>query len=115
MSGLNEPFSRDFLALEPKRLLQWEMDSEGRAVLLRPKFGSGRLGRILLSWFGPAHYRIRLDEVGTAIWVCLDGETPLVTVASELKKKFGSRVEPAEERLQRFVDDMIRKKLIEVN
>ena len=113
MSGLNEPLSQEFLALEPKRLLKWEMDSDGRAVLLRPKFGSGLLGRILLSWFGSSHYRIRLDEVGTAIWVCLDGETPLVTVLSELKK-FGSRVEPAEERLRMFVDDMIRKKLIEV-
>ena len=111
---MNEPFSRDFLALEPKRLLKWEMDSDGRAVLLRPKFGSGRLGRILLSWFGPSHYRIRLDEVGTAVWVCLDGGTPLDEVVSELKKKFGSRIDPAEERVQMFVDDMIRKKLIEV-
>ena len=111
---MNEPLSQEFLALEPRRLLEWKTDSESRAVLLRPKFGSGLLGRILLSWFGPSHYRIRLDEVGTAIWVCLDGETPLVTVLSELKKKFGSRVEPAEERLRMFVDDMIRKKLIEV-
>ena len=115
MSGLNDPPSGDFLALEPKRRLKWEMDSKGRAVLLRPKFGSGRLGRILLNWFGPSHYRIRLDEVGTAVWVCLDGETPLVAVASELKRKFGSQVEPAEERLQMFVDDMIRKKLIRVD
>ena len=91
------------------------MDSESRAVLLRPKFGSGLLSRILLTWFGPSQYRIRLDEVGTAVWVCLDGETPLVTVLSELETKFGSRVEPAEERLQTFVDDMIRRKLIDVN
>ena len=107
--------SLDFLALEPRRLLEWEMDSRSRAVLLRPKFGSGLLGRILLTWFGPSHYRIRLDEVGTAVWVCLDGETQLAAVLSELKKKFGSRVEPAEERLQTFVDDMIHRKLIEVN
>ena len=111
---MNEPLSQEFLALEPRRLLEWEMDSQSRAVLLRPKFGSGLLGRTVLSWFGPSHYRIRLDEVGTAIWVCLDGETPLATVLSELKKEFGSRVEPAEERLRMFVDDMIRKKLIEV-
>ncbi len=111
---MNEPGSRPFLALEPRRLLAWEMDSQDRAVLLRPKFGSGRLGRILLSWLGPSHYRIRLDELGTAVWVQLDGETPLVAVASELKKEFGSRIEPAEERLQMFVDDMIRRKLIEV-
>ena len=112
---MNEPLSLQFLALEPRRLLHWETDSEGRAVLLRPKFGSGLLGRILLSWFGPSHYRIRLDEVGSAVWVFLDGETPLVTVLSELKKKFGSRVEPAEERLRVFVDDMIRRKLIGVD
>ncbi len=115
MSGLNEPLPQDFLALEPRRLLEWETDSASRAVLLRPKFGSGLVGRILLSWFGPSHYRIRLDEVGTAVWVCLDGKTPLATVLSELKKRFGSRVEPAEERLRMFVEDMIRRKLVEVN
>ena len=112
MSRLNEPLSQEFLALRPRRLLEWETDSESRAVLLRPKFGTGLLGRILLSWLGPSHYRIRLDEVGTTVWVCLDGETPLATVLSEVKKKFGSRVEPAAERLRMFVDDMIRRKLI---
>ena len=114
MSGLNEAVSPDFLVLQPRRLLEWETDSEGRAVLLRPRFGSGLLGRVLLSWLSPSPYRIRLDEVGTAVWVRLDGETPLVAVLSELQEEFGSRVEPAGERLRMFVDDMIRRKLIEV-
>ena len=36
-------------------------------------------------------------------------------IVPELKREFGSRVEPAEERLRMFVDDMLRRKLIEVN
>ncbi len=103
-----------FFALKPRRLLDWQLDAEGKAVLLRPKFGSGVPGRFLSRWFGPSHYRIRLDSVGTAVWLGLDGEKPLAALLRELRKEFGSRVEPADQRLKLFIDDMIRKRLIEV-
>ena len=58
------------------------------------------------------HYRIRLDDVGTFVWKACDGRTPIALIAERLREQFGSSVEPAEQRLSRFVGQMRRSKLL---
>ncbi len=101
------------LSLRPKRALEWEEDAEGRAVLLRPKFGSGKVGRWLQDFFNAGFYRIRLDAMGTLVWKSCDGDTPLSDVAERLRREFGKEIEPAEDRLWHFVRQMNRARLIE--
>lgn len=98
----------------PRRRLDWRELEDGRSVVLRPQFGAGRIGRWLAAKLGDFCYRIRLDDVGTFIWKACDGETPLVEVARRLRAEFGPRVEPAEERLARFVQSMLRSRMIEM-
>lgn len=98
----------------PRRRLDWRDLDDGRCVVLRPKFGEGRIGRWLASKLGDSFYRIRLDDVGTFIWRACDGETPLTEIAGRLRAEFGERVEPAEERLARFVQSMLRSRMIGV-
>ncbi len=102
-----------FLAARPKRALEWEEDADGRAVLLRPRFGAARAGRWLQNWLRLSPYKIRLDEVGTLVWKSIDGQTPLAEVAERLRREFGAKVEPAEKRLEQFVRQMTRGRLIE--
>ena len=80
---------------------------------MRPKFGEGRIGRWFASKLGDPCYHIRLDDVGTFIWKACDGGTPLTDIARRLRDEFGDRVEPAEERLARFVQSMLRSRMIE--
>lgn len=101
------------LTLQPKRALDWEEDGEGRAVLLRPKFGSGKLGRWLQGLLNAGFYRIRLDPMGTLVWKSCDGDTPLSEVAQRLRRQFGDEIEPAEDRLWHFIRQMNRARLIE--
>ena len=96
----------------PRRRLDWREQDDGRCVVLRPKLGEGRIGRWLASTLGDPCYRIRLDDVGTFIWKRCDGETPLAEIAARLRAEFGARVEPAEERLARFVQSMLRSRMI---
>lgn len=98
----------------PRRRLDWRDVGDGRCVVLRPGLGEGRVGRWLAARLGNPCYRIRLDDVGTFIWKACDGETPLVAIAVRLRDAFGDRVEPAEERLARFVQTMVRSRMIEV-
>ncbi len=98
----------------PRRLLDWRDLDDRRCVVLRPKFGEGRIGRWLASKLGDSFYRIRLDDVGTFIWKACDGETPLTEISERLRQEFGERVEPAEERLARFVQSMLRSRMIGV-
>ena len=97
----------------PRRRLDWRDPGDGRAVVLRPKFGESRAGRWLAARLGDPCYRIRLDEVGAFIWRACDGETPLLEIAARLRAEFGARVEPAEERLARFVQTMLRSRMVE--
>ena len=84
-----------------------------RYHVLRPKLGDSRIGRWLAARLGAPCYRIRLDDIGTIIWKACDGETPLTEMGRRLRDAFGERVEPAGERLARFVRMMLRSRMIE--
>ena len=103
-----------FWNARPRRRLDWRDLDDGRCVVLRPRFGEGGVGRWLAARLGNPCYRIRLDDVGSFIWKTCDGETPLTVIAGRLRAEFGGRVEPAEERLARFVQSMLRSRMIEV-
>jgi len=95
----------------PRRLLEWR-EEDGRCVLLRPRFGTSRPGRWLAGLWGDPYYRIRLDEVGTLVWKACDGRTSLAEIARAMRSAFGARVEPADERLARFVRRMLDGRMI---
>lgn len=97
----------------PRRRLEWEEDEQGRALVLRPKFGEGRWGSWIASHVKNPYYRIRLDEVGTLVWKSCDGATEVSEIAERMRRQFGARIEPAEERLYRFLRQMYRSRLIE--
>jgi len=93
----------NLLTLAPYRLARWE-EVDGRVVVLRPKPTTGGLrgavDRMLHKLSTP---RIRLDEIGSFAWIQLDGNRTVGEVANLLRKEFGERVEPAEERLGHLV------------
>ncbi len=103
-----------FWNTRPRRRLDWRQLESGNCVVLRPRFGPGRIGRWLAEKLGDPCYRIRLDDVGTFIWRACDGDTSLTEIAGRLRAEFGGRVEPAEERLARFVHSMLRSRMIDV-
>ena len=103
-----------FWHARPRRCLDWRDAGEGRCVVLRPKLGESRAGRWLASRLGDPYYRIRLDDVGAFIWKACDGETPLAAIRDRMREAFGARVEPADERLGRFVQSLVRSRMIEL-
>ena len=106
--------SEAFWNARPRRLLDWRDIGEGRCVVLRPKLGESRAGRWLAFRLADPCYRIRLDDVGAFIWKACDGETPLTAILDRMRDAFGARVEPADERLGRFVQSMVRSRMIEM-
>ena len=84
-------------------------------IVLRPRFGEGKVGRWLASALGLSPYRIRLDDVGTLVWKNCDGTVSAQEIANKLRDQFGEKVEPAEDRLHHFITQMTRARMIEVN
>ncbi len=103
------------LNYQPRRLLEWQEDQTGQAVLLRPKFGESRLARWCSKYFQNPHYRIRLDDIGTLVWKSCDGSTTLSSILQSMREHFGTGIEPAEERLWQFLQTMLRSRLIELS
>lgn len=98
----------------PRRRLDWREAEDGRCVVLRPRLGESRAGRWLAARLGNPCYRIRLDDIGTLVWKACDGQTPLAEIARCLRARFGAQAEPAEQRLARFVQTMLRSRMIEL-
>ena len=84
-------------------------------MLLRPRLGSSRLAHWVAGLGGDAYYRIRLDDVGTLVWKACDGETSLAAICTEMRDRFGDRVEPADQRLARFMRQMLKGRMIAIS
>ena len=99
----------NLLGLAPRRAAEWEK-VEGRVVVLRPdpvRGGfSGLMNRFLHVM---SSHRIRLDEVGSFAWSHFDGSRTVAEVGELVRKEFGERVEPVEERLGHLVWAMRRE------
>lgn len=98
----------------PKHVIGWEDGHDGLAVLLVPRFKNG----LLEKWFGrkinKPCIRVTLDEIGTFAWKKIDGQTKFESILTDMKTHFGSKVEPAEERLQKFFTILSKDKFVEL-
>lgn len=57
-------------------------------------------------------HKIDLDEVGSFIWKLCDGKKNIEQIIENTKEEFGDRVEPAKERVELFINQMNKTKLI---
>jgi hypothetical protein len=103
---------QNFWELKPTRLEKWETISENKVVVLVPKFRNLLLKKWFLPRLSKSFVRVNLDEIGSTIWLHCDGATTVQTIAEELKKKFGDKIEPIEERLVKFFHQIERGDLI---
>lgn len=105
---------RWFWSCRPVQRLRWRELEDGRVVVLRPPFGGSRIGRGLASVLGLRDDRIRLDEIGAAVWKRCDGRTTAGEITREVQGRFGSRIQPADERVQTFIVQMSRARMIDI-
>lgn len=84
----------------------------GRVTLKVPRFES-RLARRLLGWLNRSPtVDFRLDEIGSFVWLKMDGRRTIGRIGEEARAHFGARVEPAYERVALFCRNLSRDGLI---
>ncbi len=106
------PDEVNLLDLVPVQNLAWESDETGRVVLLKPKIKNAFLARHLLPRMRKPHYKIRLDEIGSAFWLRCDGQRSIQAIAELQKREFGDAVEPLYERISRFLRTLEKNRFI---
>lgn len=99
------------LASVPVRAVPFVTREEGLVTLLRPKFVSPWLAW-LQNFLSKPVFRVKLDEVGSFIWMQADGQRTVAEVCALLQARFGDRVEPVQERALTFIYQMMEGRFL---
>jgi len=103
----------NLLDMTPRREVEWEEDAEGRVTLVRERpaiRGPRSLGLWLSFMMAPP--RIRLDEVGSFVWLHMSGSRDVRELALLVRAEFGDRVEPVNSRLGQLIRLLKRERFV---
>jgi len=96
----------------PERNRRWLSSGPGDVRVLEPRYGHTALGRWLARNLRRPDIEIKLDELGSAVWEACDGRATVGDIVRHVRDRFGDRIEPAHERLGRFLHQLARNRLI---
>jgi hypothetical protein len=102
----------DISGLAPERAAIWT-EVAGRVVIERPRPTGhgveGLLKRLRFLWTAK---RLRLDALGSFAWKHLDGSRTVSEITEAMRREFGETAEPADERVELFLDLLYREELM---
>lgn len=100
------------LDLIPVCMKEYREEDDGTLTLIVPKFRNEKFGK----WFMPKKkslwFSIHLDELGSAVWLEIDGKRSVAEIIGRLKEKFGEKISPASERVTTFVTQLYAQRYI---
>lgn len=99
------------LDLTPFRKIEHKTEDNGLVTLLYPKFKNSKVSKFMLGNKTP-HIQMKLDEIGTASWLLIDGKKNAGRIANELSEKFGEKIQPVHDRLGKFLSLLYNNKYI---
>ena len=95
----------------PFRICEFEK-KDGLVIVLFKKTKPTFIEKIFFKKLIDKPYKIDLDEIGSFIWEFCDGKNTVEEIMKKTKEHFGERVEPVEERVEKFVHQLNKNKLI---
>ncbi len=104
MKRTNKKIADNYLDKVPAiaRDLDWDITEDGIVVVHQKN--TGFYAKIAQKFFyTPETSHIRLDEFGSFVWQCIDGESTVFEIGEKVKKEFGEKAEPLYERLSQFI------------
>jgi hypothetical protein len=102
----------NYLELTPIRSVEFESDLNNQITLLLPKFTSTFAKKYIVPRLKTKVFRLKLDELGSASWIAIDGNKNVSAIADELLVSIGEKIQPAEERLTKFLTLLYEQRYI---
>ncbi len=101
----------NLLLMKPKRNPNIEWDHEDKIILKIKR--SNKIDKLMNKLFKtPNVLTVELDEIGSFVWSKCDGERNIGDIAEELDFKFGEKINPAIERLIKYISILMNNKFI---
>lgn len=103
--------AKSLLELTPLSKIEHQEESDNLITLLYPKFKNPKVSKFMLGGKSP-YIHLKLDEIGTASWLLIDGKKNVEKIAEELVVKFGEKINPVHDRLGKFLTQLYTNKYI---
>ena len=102
----------NYLALRPVVRHSHVVEDGGNICVIVPKFRNKWLVKFLVPPRKSPHFRIRLDELGSAVWLCIDGKKNVGEICNILHENLGEKIHPVEERVTNFLSQLYKQGFI---
>jgi hypothetical protein len=113
LSSFGSTNKTNYLDLTPVRKQNYEMTTDGKVFLLVPKFKNKSWGRILLPKGKPQEIAVKLDDIGSKVWLKIDGSSTVADICSQLVGEIANEdLAQMEIRLTKFFDILFNNKYI---
>jgi hypothetical protein len=105
----------NYLELTPRHLFDHVLEANGKVSVLIPRFTNKILVKTLSPMLKSPFVKTKFDEFGSQVWLEIDGKNKVLDISTNLKQKFGERIEPVEERLTKFLTQLYNYKFVSFN
>ena len=102
----------NYLELRPIRNMKEEVDSDNLVTVLIPKFTHSFAKKYFEPILKSPVIKLKLDELGSASWLAIDGKKNVYEIGNELIEKFGDKIQPVEQRLTKYLTQLYEHRLI---
>lgn len=102
----------NYLDLHPLRLHNEEISDDNIVTVIIPKFKNKFIVQYIVPIMKSPDIKLKLDEIGSATWLLLDGKKDVREISKLLFEKFGDKIEPVSQRLTKFLTGLYEQRLI---
>lgn len=100
--------SLNYLDMHPFRNYEYVFREEGLVDVLVPRFTSKFAKKYILPRMKNPYIHANLDDLGSFLWLNIDGKTNVARLIQLMSDKFGERVQPATERVLVFLTQLYK-------
>lgn len=105
--------SLNYLEMHPFRKYNHQI-REGELVdVLVPRFTSKFAQKFILPKMRNPYIRANLDELGSYLWININGKSKVSELIEKMREKFSEKVEPATERVLLFLTQLYKAGFID--
>lgn len=96
----------------PVRKQKHEINEMGNVNLIVPKFKNEKISNFFIPKTKSKYFKVKLDEIGSATWLLIDGEKNVQDICNLLVEKFGEKITPVDERTSKFFTILYNQRFI---
>jgi hypothetical protein len=115
LSGKKKSDPLNILELTPFHIYSHETAANGMVSVLIPRFHNKILAKILNSLLRDPFVRVKFDDFGSSAWLEIDGQKNVLTISHNLLQKHGEKIQPINERVSKFLNQLYIYKFINFN